>query len=141
MKIILIAFIGSIGLLSYGQENMMTTFKMDIIKFEELSMPLAFAKKEVNTKKYQLQEVNMHIDLREQAFKKKYTMLIEAPKYKDVTSKYNVVVPKQKTSSFTISGSGYNPSANTASGGIKNTVYKDAGLYSGAFCPITGQIY
>ncbi|WP_024769267.1 hypothetical protein [Aquimarina macrocephali] len=136
MKVFLAILIGGISFLSYGQEDVPHTIS---IEWEQLSAPLVMNKKELKTKKYQLQEVDLTVDLRQQAFKKSYTMYIDSPKYKDISSKYNVAIPQPKTSGFRLSGNGYN--TNTNIGGIKNTAYKDASLYSGAFCPITGLAY
>ncbi|WP_074406414.1 MULTISPECIES: hypothetical protein [Aquimarina] len=135
MKVFLVLLIGSISFLSYGQEDAIQTIA---IEWEQLSAPLVMHKKEVETQKYQLQEVDLTVDLRQQAFKKSYTMYIDTPKYKNISSKYNVAIPQPKTSGFRVYGNGYNPNNK---GGIKNTAYKDASLYSGAFCPITGLAY
>ncbi|TSE04070.1 MULTISPECIES: hypothetical protein [Aquimarina] len=137
MKIFLAVFIGSISFLSYAQENPIQTIS---IEWEQLSAPISFANKALPTTTYQLMEVNLDIDLRQQALRKPATMFLELPKSKIVSPKYSVAIPQPKTSGFTISGSGYNPNTNAA-GGIKNIAYKDASLYSGAYCPITGLAY
>ncbi len=138
MKVFLALLIGSISFLSYGQEDAIQTIAI-AIEWEQLSAPLVMHKKEVETQKYQLQEVDLTVDLRQQAFKKSYTMYIDTPKYKDISSKYKIAIPQPKTSGFRVYGNGYN--FNTNKGGIKNTAYKDASLYSGTFYPITGLAY
>ncbi len=137
MKIFLIALITSISFLSYGQENAIHSIA---IEWEQLSAPLSVAKKELKTEKYQLLEVNLTIDLREQ-YLRKNTSIMYLPPNQFVQSKYNVAIPQPKTSKmgFTVSGNG-NTNLNTT-GRIKNIAYKDASLYSGAFCPITGLAY
>ncbi|WP_103068433.1 hypothetical protein [Aquimarina sediminis] len=135
MKFFIAALIGSITLISYGQESKITSFTIDAATWEALSMPLVTVEKESKYSKYILQEVNIHEDLRAQAFKKSYSMYIEKPKFKDVTSKYKISNTKQKTSGFTITGSGYNANNKINSGDVKNNAYKDAssGLYRGYY--------
>lgn len=137
MKIFLVVFIGSISFISYAQENPIQTIA---IEWEQLSAPLSNANKELKTTTYQLMEVNLDVDLRQQGLRKQATMFLDLPKSKAISSKYNVAIPQPKLSGFTVFGSGYNPNTNTT-GGIKNTAYKDASLYSGAYCPITGLAY
>ncbi len=137
MKSFLVIFIGSISFLSYAQENLIQSIS---IEWEQLSAPISFANKELKTSSYQLMEVNLDIDLRQQALRKPATMFLESPKSKAISPKYNIGIPQSKTSGFSISGRGYNPNANTT-GGIKNIAYKDASLYSGTYCPITGLAY
>ncbi|WP_062058465.1 hypothetical protein [Aquimarina longa] len=134
MRFILILFIGSISFLSYGQENSIQTIH---IEWEQLSAPLVLHKKENNTITYQLLEVNLDIDLRQEALRDDSSMMmITSSKKQNDTSRYNIVVSKPKTSSFTIQSNGYNPNINT--NGIKNTAYKDASSYSNSFfCPAT----
>ncbi|PKV51101.1 hypothetical protein ATE84_3170 [Aquimarina sp. MAR_2010_214] len=136
MKLFFTILIAGIGFSSYGQENVIHAIS---IKWEQLSAPLSITKNEHKIEKYQLQKVDLTIDLRQQAFKKSYTMYIDTPKYKDISSKYNVTTPQPKTSGFRVYGNGYTP--NTNIGGIKNTAYKDASLYRGTFYPITGLTY
>ncbi|GGX28242.1 hypothetical protein [Aquimarina muelleri] len=124
MKAFLIAIIASIGFASYGQENSLNSVA---IEWEELSAPLSIEKNESEIHKYELLEVNLSVDLRRQSLRKNYTMFIDTPKYKDVSSVYKIKPSTSKSSGFTISGNGSNLNTNT--GRLKNTAYKDAGIY------------
>ncbi len=124
MKFLLTILIVSICFVSYGQEDNLSSIA---IEWEELSAPLSFEKSEFEITKYQLLEVNLNIDLRRQSLRKSYTMLMDSPKYKDVSSIYTVKSPKSKSSGFTISGNGSN--FNTTNSSIKNNAYRDAGIY------------
>ncbi len=139
MKIFLVLFIACFSLTAYGQENI--TDKISI-PWEELSAPLTITKNELKTKKYQLQEVDLSVDLRQQ-YLRKNTSIMLLPKNQFIQTEYNVVIsqPKISNTGFTISGNGYSSSNLNNNGRIKNTAYEDAGLYSGAFCPITGLAY
>ncbi len=140
MKVFLTILIASISFLSYSQEN---AIKSIAIEWEQLSTPLSLVKEESKAVgKYQLLEIDLSVNLREQYYMRKNTApIMYLPENKFVSTSYNVAIPQPKTSSigFTISGNGYN--SNNNSGGIKNTAYKDASLYSGPYCPITGQAY
>lgn len=124
MKLFLTILITSIGLVSYGQENSLSSIT---IEWEELSTPLSMERNEFETTKYQLLEVNLDVDLRRQSLRKSYTMLMESPQYKDVSSIYKANSPKSKKSGFTISGNGYNFKTNID--GLKNNAYKNADSY------------
>ncbi len=138
MKIFLALVIGSVSFLSYAQEN---TIESISIEWEQLVAPLSLHTKSVPNK-YQLLEVDLSVNLREQYLNKDASSLMILPENKFIQPNYNVAIPQPKTKNtgFSISGNGYNSNLNT-SGRIKNTAYKDAGLYSGAFCPITGLAY
>ncbi len=140
MKILFTMLIGCISFWSYGQEKTLQSIQ---IEWEQLSAPLSLNTKsssEIN--KYKLLEVNLDIDLRKQYLRKDTSSMMILPENKYIQSDYYVAIPgpQNKNFSFTISGNGNSSSTNN-SGGIKNTAYKDAGLYSGAFCPITGLAY
>ncbi len=139
MKIFITLFISSISFLSYGQEN---TIRPITIALEYLSAPLVISQKETTAQKYKLLEVDLSVNLREQYLRKNKSMMY-LPEKQYIQPEYNVAIPQSNSDSkvgFTISGNGYNSNLNTT-GGIKNTAYKDASLYSGAFCPITGLAY
>ncbi|MEW7291908.1 hypothetical protein [Aquimarina sp. 2304DJ70-9] len=140
MKVFLTILIGTISFLTYGQENTITSIT---IAWEQLNTPLSLVKEESKAvDKYKLIEIDLSIDLREQYYMKKNTApIMYLPRNKFVSTSYNIAIPQPKTGSigFTVSGNGYN--SNNNAGGIKNTAYKDASLYSGAFCPITGLAY
>ncbi len=131
MRVFLAILIAGIGFSSYGQENVIHAIS---IEWEQLSAPLSIAENEYKTNKYQLLEVDLTVDLRQQAFRKSYTMYIDPPKYKDISSKYTITSPRQKTSGFTITGSRNTSNVNNIlGGGLKNTAYKDANPYNGAY--------
>ncbi|WP_109300727.1 hypothetical protein [Aquimarina sp. AU474] len=133
MKSFLILFFGSISILSFGQETTIHT-----IEWEQLAAPLSLVVEENSVEKYQLLEIDLSIDLREQYLRKK-TSILELPQEHFIAPKYNVAIEQPKSFSFRVSGNGSSNSNN--SGGVKNIAYKDAGFYSGAFCPITGLAY
>ncbi len=139
MRIFLALVIGFLSFLSYAQEK---TIQSISIEWEQLSAPLSFTNKESINTKYQLLEVDLSVDLRKQ-YLKKNTSFMQLPENKFVQPEYNVAIPhpNQRKVGFTISGNGYSPNLSGNTGGIKNTAYKDASLYSGAFCPITGLAY
>ena len=124
MKISLTILIICICFISHGQENSISSIT---IEWEELSAPLSIEKSESKISEYQLLEVNLSVDLRKQSLSKDYTMLLDSPKYKDISSIHTVSSSKSKSSRFTISGSGYNFNTNT--GNLKNNAYKDASIY------------
>ncbi len=141
MKIFLVLLIACFSLTAYGQENI--TDKISI-PWEELSAPLIITKNELKTKKYQLQEVDLSVDLRQQYLRKNTFSIMHLPQNKFIQAEYNAfILQPKKTNSvgFKISGNGYNASNLNNNGRLKNTAYKDASLYSGAFCPITGLAY
>jgi hypothetical protein len=139
MKVFLAVLIGGISFLSHGQEGIIQTIA---IEWGQLSAPLVMNKKELITEKYTLQKVDLTIDLRQQAFKKKYTMYIELPKYKNLSSKHTTIIsPKSKTSGFTITGNVYGINKPSLSGNLKNTAYKDAGIYTGTYFSTVRQNY
>ncbi len=146
MRGFLVVLIGCFCCISYGQETKSKSIIIEIedIQLEKLGAPLSFITKNTpETSKYQLQKVDLSIDLREQYLRKKNKVTtMYLPENKFVNAKYNVAIPQPQTkrTSFSISGNGYGNS-NTNSSGIKNIAYKDASLYSGAFCPITGLAY
>lgn len=90
-------------------------------------------KQEIKTTKYHLMEIDLAVDLRKQALHQDSSP-ITLSQNQFITSSYNVAIPKNQ---FKVSINGNN-SYNPNNGGIKNNAYKDASLYSGAFCPITG---
>ncbi|TPN89032.1 hypothetical protein [Aquimarina algicola] len=125
---------------SYAQENKIAPIA---IEWEVLSSPLRMTPQEISTTNtvYHLQEVDLSIDLRKKALRNEEFMFVKASPVQSNSDKYNFTVSKPKKSSgFSISGRSNLSSLqnNTNSGEIKNTAYKDASLYSGAFCPITG---
>ncbi len=133
MKSFLILIFGSISILSFGQEN--TIHK---IEWEQLGAPISLIAKENSVEKYQLLEVDLSVDLREQ-YLRKQTSILELPQEQFIAPKYNVAIEQPKSFSFRVSGNGASNLNNN--GGVKNIAYKDAGFYSGAFCPITGLAY
>lgn len=139
MRVYLILIISILSFSTYSQEK---TIKSISIEWEKLGAPLSLINKEIVNNKYQLMEVDLSIDLRKQYLKKNSTSsFMMLPENKFIQSEYNVAIPQsnQRNVGFTISGYGYNGNRNT--GGIKNNAYKDASLYSGAYCPITGLAY
>ncbi len=129
----MILLFGGIGCLSFGQE-----IEIKTISFERLSEPISLVQKEDPSQKYQLMEVNLTVDVRQQALRKSAPIL-ELPKEQFIAPLYNVSIPQPGAFSLRVSGSGFNNTQNN--GGVKNIAYKDAGFYSGAFCSITGLAY
>ncbi|MBQ0733185.1 hypothetical protein [Aquimarina celericrescens] len=139
MKSLVVILIGSISFLSYGQEN---NIKSITIAWEQLGAPLSLVNDNSNINTYQLLEVDLSVDLRQQYLKKNASPMMLLPDNKSIQSEYNFSFPQPKKGNvgFSVSGNGYNANVNST-GEIKNTAYKDASLYSGAFCPITGLAY
>ncbi|GAA4271767.1 hypothetical protein U6A24_14355 [Aquimarina gracilis] len=141
MKIFLVFIFSLLSFLSFGQERTIQTISIEL---EQLTAPLSLVDTDVINNKYQLMEVDLSVDLRKQ-YLKKNTPLMLLPENKFIQQNYNVAIPgaptNQRKVGFTISGNGYNSSLNRNTGDIKNNAYKDASLYSGAFCPITGLAY
>ncbi|MBP2832664.1 hypothetical protein J8281_10750 [Aquimarina sp. U1-2] len=64
------------------------------------------------------------------------------PKNKFIQPNYTFNLPKSKQGSIEFSVRGNNNAFNVNdTGQVKNNAYKDAGFYTGAFCPITGLFY
>ncbi len=138
MKTFLTLLIASFSLVSFGQENATPTI---VIAWEQLSAPLLIHPKKESVEKYELLKVDLSVDLRKQYLKENSLPIMYLPENQYVEQEYTIAFPQSNTNTpnFTISGNGYNSNSNN--GGIKNTAYKDASLYSGAFCPITGLAY
>ncbi|WP_108869073.1 hypothetical protein [Aquimarina aquimarini] len=120
-----------ISLFSFGQEPSLQSI---VIEWQELGAPLLLHEEEIKGKNYQLTEVDLNIDLRQQYLRKKdnsmFMMVKKKPK--GGTLKHNITqIPKSKTSSFRVSGRAYNSNRTTRynSSGLKNTAYRDARLF------------
>ncbi|MDY8135673.1 hypothetical protein [Aquimarina sp. 2201CG5-10] len=154
MRVFTTLFLVLISIYSYGQDN--PTYIVDweelnailsednisyTIEFEESIPSLSYVSKNIQTQKYELMEIDLSVDLRKQELGDKASMLI-LPKNNFIQPNYTVAIPTQSqpNSNFRITGNGGFGSS-TSNGGVRNTVYKDASLYSGAFCPITGIVY
>ncbi len=139
MKSLVVILIGCISFLSYGQEN---DIKSITIAWEQLGAPLSLVNDNSNINTYQLLEVDLSVDLRRQYLKKNASPMMLMPDNKFIQSEYNFSFPQPKKGNigFSFSGNGNNSNLNSV-GRIKNTAYKDASLYGGAFCPITGFAY
>ncbi len=136
MKSLLLILFCGLCTLSFGQETPIQFIKIEL---EQLGAPLLVKQESLGSEKYQLMPIDLSVDLRKQALSKNAPTL-ELPKEQFIAPLYSVAVPQPQALRFTVSGNG-NSSSFTNNGGIKNIAYKDAGFYSGAFCPITGLAY
>lgn len=133
MKLLPCFLLCSIVFLSYGQETPVYEFSW------EPSVPsLSYvSKQEIATQEYTLMVVDLSVDLRRQALHKNVST-ITLSENQFISASYKVAIPQNKFRVYGNNGyTGFTPS----NGGIKNTAYQDASLYSGAFCPITGAFY
>lgn len=136
MRLFLTALIISISFLCDAQENTLHSIS---IPWEDLSAPLLSYQEISNATKYQLQEVDLSINLREQYIRKNEPPMMYLPKNKFIQSNFHVALPQQgtqKTTGFRISGSNnFNSNQNYPGGTLKNTAYRDATLYNRTFYP------
>ena len=136
MKSLLLILFCGLCTFSFGQETPIQFIKIEL---EQLAAPLLVDQENLGSEKYHLMPIDLSVDLRKQALSKN-TPILELPKAQFIAPMYNVAIPQPQALRFTVSGNGNN-STFTNKGGIKNIAYKDAGFYSGAFCPITGLAY
>ncbi|KAA1245059.1 hypothetical protein [Aquimarina sp. RZ0] len=159
MKTFFALLLGCLSFISFGQEK-----PSYILEWQELSdslseenvsiytitqreiVPsLSFIKQYAVTENYQLMEVDLTKDIRKQHLRPD-TPMLRLPENKFIQSDYTIAIPtatNREHTGLTISGSaggygfnGYNFSTNNT--GIKNSAYKDASLYTGVYCPVTG---
>lgn len=121
-----------------GQENQRVYFTINQTQWEKLNMPLKVAYEELKSQKYKLQEVNLYSDIRGNAFKKKYSMYVDQPSYKDISTIFTIAPKKTKQESSFKFGNSTNTFLTTPNG-VKNSVYRDESLYNRFYCPATGR--
>ncbi|MDH7445760.1 hypothetical protein [Aquimarina sp. 2201CG14-23] len=112
-----------------------------VIELKEITPSLSFINQRIATGNYQLMEIDLTIDLRTQHLRKDSTDFLQLPENKYIQSDYALAIPSglnERRGRITITGSGGYNSSSTNNGGIKNTAYRDAGSYTGIYCPVTG---
>lgn len=155
MRIFFGLFLVCIGFTSFGQEK--PTFAVEweelnvklsenddkyVLEHKEITPSLSFISQRIVTGDYYLMEINLSIDLRTQHLRKDNTPFLQLPENNFIQSSYALAIPnslqEEKSFRITITGNGGYNSSNTSNGGIKNNAYRDAGSYTGIYCPVTG---
>jgi len=114
-----------------------------IIDIKEIKPSLSFLNREITSiNNHTLPEIDLGIDIRKQGLQDESSIMLELPKNRFIQPDYVLSIPKTPKRNFTISGGLYSNISNSnntgSNGNIKNIAYKDASLYTGIYCPLTG---
>ena len=141
----------SFNLVVYGQENRINfspvnydrfdtvNFKNDKFIAFEMEMPSLTYLRPAPAPSFKLLEIDFNVDLRKQALQNKTPFLYES-KNPHVIEKFSVRLPANVQNKTTINGRNrLDFSVNR--GSVRNSVYRDASFYTGAYNPFTGLPY
>ena len=122
------------------EEQLPDQFQRFIISWEIISPSLSYIR-EVQPTHHELMEIDLSVDLRKQAYENKTPLLITEKKKTYDISKLRIFRPTNEYRSGVIITGRRRLDYSVYRGEVKNTVYKDASFYTGAYNPFTGLPY
>ncbi|UZO79525.1 hypothetical protein NBT05_11195 [Aquimarina sp. ERC-38] len=127
------------NVLQLDQNAPYQTDKGDVVIEYTIQQPSLSYLKSIPLSTFTLMEIDLSVDLRRQAFQNRTPYLYES-KNPHVIEQFSVRLPTQILNKTTITGRN-RLDFTVNRGSVRNSVYKDASFYTGAYNPFTGLPY